>query len=353
MQYDPINRKTSTPKKTVTSKALINITLESAEMKKLIKFIQRIAKLEVSVIFYGETGTGKSLFARYIHQISRRCDRPFITVNCASIPNQLMESELFGYEAGAFTGASTQGKPGYFEIANGGTLFLDEIGELSIDLQPKLLYALETGRIMRVGGRTEKFVNVRILTATNRNLRDMVLKGQFRADLFYRLNVIPISIPPLRERIDDIEPLANTILEEFNKKHNTNKVFSKDLIEKVLKVYPWPGNVREMRNVIERLVVFSEGQVITVEDEYNSRMYADKYKLSNNYIISINDGLAYNYDIEMIKPLKEAKRKFEVEYIKKAIKLSNGNVSNAAKLLGVHRTGLYKKLNIADKENIG
>lgn len=225
----------------------------------------RVASMDTTVILLGETGVGKEVMARYIFQHSHRAKNSFIKVNCGAIPENLIESELFGYEGGAFTGANKNGKIGLFELANKGTLFLDEIGELPKDMQVKLLRALQEQEIMRVGGTKPVKIDVRIIAATNRNLEEMVKNGTFREDLYYRLTVFPISIPPLRMRKKDIIPLALSFLEKLNQKYQLKKYFT-DLSMQLLHEYDWPGNIRELKNIVERAIIISPSDAIKPEN---------------------------------------------------------------------------------------
>ena len=234
-------------------------------MKEIYQLAIKVAPTDSSVLITGESGVGKGVLARLIHRHSRRADKPFITVNCGAIPETLIESELFGYEAGAFTGASKSGKKGLFELANNGTIFLDEIGELPLNMQVKLLQTLQDGTVRRIGGKKDIKLDIRVISATNRDLNEMVAAKTFRKDLYYRLKVVPIHLPPLRERKEDIIPLALTFLEQQNKKYAINKRFSTDLMRNFLS-YQWPGNIRELENVVERLVVTSSGEEITMSD---------------------------------------------------------------------------------------
>ena len=237
----------------------------SKPMQDVLALAQRIANFEATVLILGESGVGKEVVADYIHKESLRCDKPFIIINCGAIPENLLESELFGYEKGAFTGANQSGKEGLLEAANGGTAFLDEVGELTLDLQVKLLRFLETREIRRVGSVDGKIVDVRVIAATNRDLDDMVEEGTFREDLFYRLNVVRINVSPLRKRIDDIAPLSMMFLYQFNKKYNQNKELTIDVI-KELEKYNWPGNIRELKNAIENMVIVSNNEYLQTED---------------------------------------------------------------------------------------
>lgn len=238
-----------------------DIIARSSAMLQVLKLALKVAEVDSTVLLLGETGVGKSLLARYIHDNSIRRKNLFVTINCGAIPENLLESELFGYEPGAFSGACKKGKIGKIEIANGGTVFLDEIGDLPHALQVKLLHVLHEGTITRIGGNEEIALNVRFLAATNRDLAVMVKEGRFREDLYYRLNVVPIEIPPLRERIADIIPLTRSILDSFNKEHKKNKTLSPAVL-RCFQNYDWPGNIRELKNVIERFVIVVNEDII-------------------------------------------------------------------------------------------
>ncbi|WP_313516485.1 sigma 54-interacting transcriptional regulator [Pseudomonas sp.] len=226
---------------------------------------RQVAASDVKVLLQGETGVGKTLVAQFIHNASARAGEPFLSLNCGALPEHLVEAELFGYAPGAFTGASAKGKRGLLELANGGTLFLDEIGDLPLALQVKLLKVLEENRFIPVGGLELKEVDVRVITATHRDLRRMVAEGGFRADLFYRLNVVPIGIPPLRERREEIRPLLDYYLAHFNTRHRRELQWSLEAVDLLLD-YPWPGNIRELINIVERLVVTCAGTRIETLD---------------------------------------------------------------------------------------
>lgn len=234
---------------------------EEERTKQLVEKAMRIAKLNVTVLLTGESGTGKEVFANFIYQNSSRVGKPFIKVNCAAIPENLMESELFGYEKGAFTGAGDNGKRGLFEMANGGTLFLDEIGEVPLHLQSKLLRAIQEKTIMHVGGVNAIPIDIRLITATNRDLKKAVEEKTFREDLYYRLNVMPIELLPLRGRKKDIKALAITFVNQFNKTYKMDKVISDEAIE-ALQQFEWPGNIRELENIIERIMISFDGNII-------------------------------------------------------------------------------------------
>lgn len=254
-------------------------------MRDLFSRAEKMAKVDSTVLIYGESGVGKEVVAENIHHLSKRSEHPFIKVNCGAIPESLLESELFGYEKGAFTGALTKGKPGMFELANKGTLFLDEIGEIPLILQVKLLQAIQDLKIMRVGGSTQIPLDIRIIAATNKDLEELIEKNLFREDLYYRLAVIPLHVPALRERSEDIESIAFHFLENFNNKYQTSQHFSVDAIE-VLKAYHWPGNVRELQNIVERAIVTISGALITAE-ELSSLIFHKKKKEKQVRVSSI------------------------------------------------------------------
>lgn len=242
----------------------MDVIAVSGAMQNVLNLAVRVAGVDSSVLITGETGTGKEVLARTVHEYSRRIGNSFVKLNCGAIPEEMLESELFGYETGAFTGAGRGGKPGLIEMADGGTLFMDEIAELSLKLQVKLLRVLQEREIMRLGGVKSKKVDFRLITATNRDLEELVRLKEFRADLFYRLNVVPLAVPPLRERKADIIPLAAYFLKRLNSKYGMNKEISPEVMQNLLK-YDWPGNVRELENTVERLVVISDTNQILLK----------------------------------------------------------------------------------------
>ncbi|UXH43514.1 sigma 54-interacting transcriptional regulator [Rossellomorea vietnamensis] len=253
-----------------------DVVIASHQMKLIYEMAERIADVDATVLILGETGVGKDVLAKFIYSQSIRAKQgEFIKLNCGAIPPDLLESELFGYEAGAFTGANSNGKPGMLELADNGILFLDEVGELSLALQVKLLRTLQEKEIRRVGATKSKKVNVRIIAATNRNLKEMVHNGEFREDLYYRLNVIPIAIPPLKGRRDDILPLIQLFLQQTNHKYGKDKIIDVKLNDFFYR-YNWPGNVRELSNLIERMVITTQGKELTIRD------LPIEYKESNN-----------------------------------------------------------------------
>ena len=290
----------------------------SPVMLETIKKVERIACSDCPVLITGESGVGKEVIASLIHKKSDRSERAMVALNVASVPKDLIEAELFGYEKGAFTGAD-RSKEGFFELADGGTLFLDEIGEMEISLQAKLLRAIETKRFYRVGGRKEIESDVRIITATNRDLKKLVEEGKFREDLFYRLNVVEIHVPPLRERREDIIPLALHFLEVFSRKYSKRVKGISRGAERMLLTYPWHGNVRELKNVIERAVIFCEGDTLREED------------------LSC---LVREEGETKVKTMREV----EKEYILEVLKMVNNNKKRASEILGIPLRTLYRKL---------
>jgi len=243
-----------------------DVVVVDAKMKEVFSLAKKISNFNTTVLITGESGVGKEVLARYIHnENALKKDMPFVAVNCGAIPENLLESELFGYVDGAFTGAAKGGKAGLFEAANGGTLFLDEIGEMSLSLQVKLLRALETHTVTRLGSLTSVPVDIRVIAATNRNLQEAVAAGTFRSDLYYRLNVVSIEIPPLRERIDDIAPLVLKFIHKFNRQYGQNKKLTYEVVRE-LENYPWPGSIRQLKNVIENMVVVSNNEYLQLND---------------------------------------------------------------------------------------
>lgn len=306
------------------------IIAESNEMKKLLALAARYALLDDTITIYGESGTGKDVFSKFIYQHSSRADESYLSVNCAAIPLSLIESELFGYEGGAFTGASSKGKAGYFELANNGTLFLDEIGELPLSAQATLLRVLENHEIMRVGGSHVMHVNVRIIAATNRNLKELVREGKFREDLYYRLSVLELNIPPLRERPDDIKALAVFFLNYYNRKYDSQKLFSLGTLES-LTAYSWPGNVRELKHVINKMVLC----------EPTNYLHFDLIRCD---FVDVRDSTFSKFHIDYTQTLEESMGVFEKNYIESILENTHGNIKLAAERLGIHKSNLYKKI---------
>ena len=293
--------------------------------------IAAVAPTDTWVLITGENGTGKELVARTIYQLGHRAEKPFVDVNCAAIPEELIESELFGHEKGAFTGATTKTR-GKFEIANEGTIFLDEIGDMSLKTQAKILRVLQEQQFQRVGGSRVLKVDVRVIAATNKDLAVEIQKGTFREDLYYRLNVVPIEVPTLRERKDDIPLLVDHFLNDSAVQNRTRRKHIDPEALAILSAYGWPGNVRELKNLIERLVILLPGEQITADDippSYREKS-ASPCPVKNEYLD--------------IADFKEAKRSFEETYIRVKLQENDGNVSQTARRIGVGRSYLHKKL---------
>ena len=310
---------------TADLKDFSNIVSNDPRMLHCLKIAANVAKTDASVVLRGETGTGKELFADAIHKASNRSKQPLVAINCSAIPENLLESELFGYTPGAFTGASSAGKIGKIERANNGTLFLDEIGDSSLNIQVKLLRFTQEKYIERIGGTKRIPVNVRIIAATNRNLEQMVQQNEFRADLFYRLCVVPIFIPPLRERFMDISLLSIHFLNYFAKTYEKDLSFTPDAID-YLQNYPWPGNVRELKNVIEHVVIMCQKNKINAKDL--------QLKILNMPVKTEPHTLRLNDAIERL----------EKSIIKQALSEAKYNKSKAINLLGISRSAFYDKL---------
>jgi transcriptional regulator with PAS, ATPase and Fis domain len=306
---------------------------ESSKLKDVKNIAKQVANTDSTVMLYGESGTGKELFARAIHFDSKRCDSPFIAINCASIPDNLLESELFGYEGGAFSGARKEGQMGKFELANGGTVFLDEIGDMPLHLQPKILRVLQNHSFTRIGGKELIIVDIRIIAATNRNLEQMIKNGEFREDLYYRLSVIPISLPPLRERENDILLLSSFFLNKYCNKLNTiPKNFSEE-VKHIFLSYPWPGNIRELENAIEYMVNISKGDLIT--PEYLPVTIKEKMKMAP-YGKTDDDSLKSQLDKYEYQILSSMLDKYGT---------STESKEKIASLLDINLSTFYRKLN--------
>lgn len=304
------------------------IVANSKAFNQVVELARRAAAFDgATVLILGESGTGKEVISDLIVNTSPRKDKPYLQINCGAIPENLIESELFGYEKGAFTGADAKGRKGLFEAANGGTVFLDEIGDLPLHMQVKLLRVLQQRRIVRVGGTEPVDLDVRIIAATNKNLKQMVRDGQFREDLYYRLNVVPIVIPPLRERKEDILPLVNHFLTVANRKYHTNKSIYSDTID-TLENYPWPGNVRELENLMENLVITTPGDMIRREN------------LSERLQTTMENSI-HTEDTELLT-LKETVERAEYAAIQRALQKC-GSVRKAAAALGVDPSTIVRK----------
>jgi len=305
------------------------IIAESQQMQKILQLAYRLAQVDTNVLLEGESGTGKEVVARFIHEMGSRGKNPFISINCAGIPEALLEAELFGYEEGAFTGAKRGGKIGLIELADGGTLFVEELNSLPIGLQGKLLRVLETYEITRLGSEKTKKINFRLITAVNRDLKEMVSKGLFREDLYFRVSTVPIVLPPLRHRKKDIIPLALYFLHYFNKKYKARKTLSSGIL-KAFEAYSWPGNVRELKNVIERLVVMTENDLVTEKD------------LPEEFIgFSSND--KYQVVVKDVVPLEKLVEEAEKKLLSLAVERF-GSTRKIAKALKVSQSTVVRKL---------
>ena len=318
----------------------IQIIGNSPAIKRIYELMAKVACCQSTVLMSGESGTGKELVAKSIHLHSDRADRPFIPVNCGAIPNDLLESELFGHEKGAFTGAIAT-RIGRFELADGGTVLLDEIGEMPQILQVKLLRVLQERSFERVGGTRTISVDVRIIAATNQNLEAAVNEGRFREDLFYRLNVIPIEIPPLRDRVDDIPLLCGFFIEKYSKKFGRNPVTVTGEATKALAGYSWPGNVRELENAIERLLVLKDNDIVTPSD-LPERITGKRIPELPHIEDDDNNPFVSGLD------LNAALEGYEKRLILHALELHNGVKSQAAKYLNINRTTLIEKMKRLD-----
>lgn len=311
----------------------------SEAMQNVFSIIDRVADTPSTVLITGESGTGKELVAKALHEGSNRCDKAFIKINCAAIPRDLMESELFGYEKGAFTGAVTS-KPGRFELADCGTLFLDEIGDIPLEMQVKLLRAIQENEFERVGGLVTLSVDVRLITATNRDLSVEISNGNFRDDLFYRLNVVPLTLPPLREREDDVGLLIDHFIKKYNDRLQKDvKGISKEAVTS-LGNYHWPGNIRELENVMERTILFLDGDIIE-SDNLPPEIFA---KADTASLIPIPNLHLPPPDSGLKDLVRETTSILEKQYITRALEETRGNVTRAAALLKISRKSLQNKM---------
>ena len=320
------------PIKAQSQEIFRDIIGHGSAMRKIFRTVEKVAASDTTIMLNGETGTGKGLIARAIHRASGRSDKPFIQINCGATPEGLLESEFFGYRRGAFTGAVTD-KVGKFEMAKGGTIFLDEIGDMSADLQVKVLRVLEEGEFERVGGHKTIKTDARIVAATHRDLEEEVQKGNFREDLFYRLFVIPIMLPTLKERKNDIPYLVEYFLEQFTQKKNSSVTKLSDEAMEIIVNYSWPGNVRELRNLIERLVVLNEGNTILPRD-LPEKMQIEIGRTPPPKAEVSTDGISFNTAVS----------EFEKALIVSALEKSNWVKNRAAKLLKIKRTTLVEKI---------
>ena len=311
------------------------IITKNPKFSAVLEMAKTVADTTATVLIEGETGTGKSMLAKYIHTLSSRRDKPFIKINCAAIPENLLESELFGYVKGAFTGANKD-KPGKVELAEGGTLFLDEIGDLPIYLQSKLLHLLQEKEFERLGDIKTRKANIRIIAATNKNLQELIKIGEFREDLYYRLNVISLRVPPLRERKEDIPTLINYFIDKFSEIYKRSiKGISPEAM-KILLDYDYPGNIRELENIIERAVIVCSKRFIT-QDDLPEEIFA-------SFQTKLNKVEKENTYKNIVETTQHKEGKTEIEIIRDVLRKTNGNKSLAAKILGIHRTTLWRKI---------
>ncbi|MGZ9772601.1 sigma 54-interacting transcriptional regulator [Bacillus toyonensis] len=312
---------------------------ESAKMKEVKMMALKVSKSRSTVLIRGESGTGKELFAHAVHRASPRASDTFIRLNCAAIPKDLLEAELFGYEDGAFTGAKKGGKPGKIELADKGTLFLDEIGDMSLDMQVKLLRVLQEKEIERIGGTKIQKVDVRFIAATHRNLREMVQRGEFREDLYYRLNVFEIDIPPLRDRKEDMIYITEFLIKKLNGELGSNVISLDERVRDIFMEHDWPGNIRELENVLERAMNVIEGMIIQV---YHLPAYLRKKNLEEelNHEIFTMDQEKHETSYLLQAEVESAEKRA----ITRALEKTAGNVKEAAELLGIHRASLYRKI---------
>ncbi|RJR41673.1 MAG: PAS domain S-box protein [Desulfobacteraceae bacterium] len=330
------------------------IVIHSRAAAELVGLIDKVAATDATALLQGETGVGKEVFARKIHQVSPRRRGPFFKVDCPTIPHDLIESELFGYAPGAFSGASAKGKIGLFELADKGTLFLDEVGELQLDLQSKLLRVLQDREIVRVGSTRVRKIDVRIIAATNRNLEEEVQRGRFRSDLFYRLRVAVVNIPPLRERREDILPLASSFLDRFSARYGKNLQLDRE-VEGALSDYRWPGNVRELENLIQTLVITSERDRIRLSDLPGSVTGRQAYGWREGETPPVRDAQAEPGTRGMFlslqeivqnrhdRPLREIIDDIECEILRRAVEV-HGSVAKAAERFHVNRSTVFRKI---------
>lgn len=310
---------------------------------------ERVSGSNSSVLLIGESGTGKELFAHAIHHNSTRSSSPFVAINCSSIPEHLLESELFGYEEGAFTGAKKGGKQGHFELADSGTLFLDEIGDMPLSMQSKLLRVLQEKEVVRVGGHKAVPINVRIIAATHRDLDKMVEKGEFRQDLFYRLNVIKIDIPPLRRRKQDIPAIAKKLLKKLETRFFRNGIeLSAGVAERLMR-HSWPGNIRELENVLERSINVLDGKIIKLSD---LPLYLRDLQIKEQGGIEYEFGSSPLQHAKVsVQPLKEMLAQVEKQAIQSALAAANGNKLAAARMLDISKTSFYDKCKLYNLKN--
>jgi len=341
LEFSRLRQENQALKTRISSEQPVNLTGESPAIAHLSEVIGRVAPTEAWVLITGENGTGKEIVARSIHHQSGRSDKPMVAVNCAAIPEELIESELFGHEKGAFTGAE-KAQEGKFELADGGTLFLDEIGDMSLKTQAKILRILQEQVFEHVGGRKTITVDVRVIAATNKDLAKEIRAGNFREDLYYRLKVFPLELPPLRDRTEDIPPLINDFVTTLVRQHGFKPISFDAKAIKALSRYPWPGNVRELKNFVERMFIMYGGDTVTVDrlpPEFGAPppapKPADRPEPGSTMADLIADGPS---------DLKQARADFEARFLETKLREFEGNISQLAKAIGLERSSLYRKL---------
>lgn len=296
----------------------------SESSKAILELVERIAPYDATVLITGESGVGKSMYARIIHDCSKRKNGSFVEINCSAIPQSLFESELFGYESGSFTGAKKEGKVGLIESAEGGTLFLDEVSEIPLDVQVKLLNVIQSKQITRIGSTTPKDVDFRLVTASNKNLKSLIAEGKFREDLYYRLNVVPIKIAPLRRRPEDVIPLMEFFVKKANDKYGFNKTLDKDTYGWMID-YDWPGNVRELENIVERVLLITKKRNVNLEEVFKYYQFGE------------------NESLEETNSLKDSVERFEKELIMRAY-YKCGTTTGVAKALKISQSSAARKI---------
>ncbi len=345
VEFSKLRQENLALKTRISSEQPVRLTGESEAIENLNGVISRVAPTESWVLITGENGTGKEIVARSIHDLSARSDKPLVAVNCAAIPEELIESELFGHEKGAFTGAD-RAQEGKFELADGGTLFLDEIGDMSLKTQAKILRILQEQSFEHVGGRKTIKVDVRVIAATNKDLPGEIEVGNFREDLYYRLKVFPLEVPPLRDRADDVPLLINDFVTSLVRQHGFKPITFDEAAIEALKVYPWPGNVRELKNFVERMFIMFAGESVTpdrlppefhavVDDRPAPVPTGGEEATETEFGIVIADGPT---------DLKQARAGFEARFLEAKLREFDGNISRLAKAVGLERSSLYRKL---------
>ena len=341
MEFSRLRQENQALKTRISSEQPVSLTGESPAIADLNSVIGRVAPTDSWVLITGENGTGKEIVARSIHHQSNRADKPMVAVNCAAIPEELIESELFGHEKGAFTGAD-KAQEGKFELADGGTLFLDEIGDMSLKTQAKILRILQEQSFEHVGGRKTITVDVRVIAATNKDLAEEIRAGNFREDLYYRLKVFPLELPPLRDRVEDIPLLINDFVATLVRQHGFKPISFDAGAVRALGGYPWPGNVRELKNFVERMFIMHAGETVTADllpPEFGAAPPAPKTEERDEPEDAMVDLIA-----DGPTDLKQARAEFEARFLETKLREFEGNISQLAKAIGLERSSLYRKL---------